>query len=235
MHKFSKVILVAAITLFALPVVADTQSDMERLFGKKVADQTNTVQSSKSTTGVSAPISKSKNAGSFSVTDADVEGVRVGQSYQVAKSTLIERFPDVEGLQQSRPDSSFALVNPAKCPDGGFYPCKGGYKEKNRADNSLIKQVSISVFFSKSGLVKSIDYELQAKVAEDEAGCNAIIDRKINEYLGLFGEPDDKRWRDKRKKEWFSPDFGDYFTWYPECNRQGVLKEKINVNANSIK
>jgi len=169
------------------------------------------------------------------VTSAEVEGVRVGQSYQVVKSTLVDRFPDVEGLQQSRPDSSFALVNPAKCPEGGFYPCKGGYKEKNPADNSLIKQVSISVFFSKSGLVKSIDYELQAKVAEDEAGCNAIIDNKIEEYLGLFGELDDKRWRDKRKKEWFSQDFGDYFTWYPECNRQGVLKEKINVNANFIK
>lgn len=224
---------------------ADNTSDMERLFGKKIAKETgkptqpaNDGQQMSDSERLFGKKFEAKESTDFDATKVTYEGVRLGMSYQEATDILKDAYPDLRTLIKRNPDSDYAVVTALTCGAGGYYPCRGGHKEKTLYDGVLIKETEIQAMFSSGGILNGITYTSRKKVADNERDCNAILEQEINRYVGLLGTPYQEAyggdWRNKRKKEWWANNDQDVLTWYPACDRNGILDEKVQLRAGTL-
>lgn len=239
-----------AITASSTIALADTQSDMERLFGKKIADQTSKPKSQWQKSTPAPKAEETKNL--FKVENVTVEGIRIGDRYLQAVEALRSKFTVDSILQKENTVSEQVKFESVECRldysnsnsarfDGRsdqFDICKGSYRTFKEDRRSVLNTFSMSLGISDKGVINSIRLNSRRWVADSDAACTEILNKKIDQYVEALGEGQKQigsNWRDHRNKKWSSPDYTDYFHWNSGCERSGLLKEEITVKAGSVK
>lgn len=229
---------------------ADTQSDMERLFGKKIADQTAKPKQQWQKPVPAPKAEEPKNL--FKVENVTVEDIRIGDRYSQAVEALRSKFTVDSILQKENTVSEQVKFESVECrldysnnnsarfdgrPDQ-FDLCEGSYRTFKEDRRSVLNTFSMSLGISDKGVINSIHLKSRRWIADSDAACTEILNKKIDQYIEVLGEGQKQigsNWRDHFNKKWASPDYTDYFHWNSGCERNGLLKEEITVKAGTVK
>lgn len=252
-RKFLSGLIVFA-AIGATAAWADTQSDMERLFGKKIADQTAKPKAWATKKPASATsndkdeqASNTAKPSNFDIKTFDVMDVTVGVKLDSTVDRLSNEFPPESELSRLFPDSKFVNYAAYRCQDyGRQYGCTGKLTEYT-AESQMVRSEYLTLSFTENKTLYQINQKYIGRVADNYSQCKEKLTDYKNQLISKYGQPSFMEDPRHVRTDSYTDDYGVSATWNDSaqpndrvkisigCTKGGKFLKQLIVQADSIK